>query len=478
MPAAPLTIDELLTLGRPIVLAHAGGEDERPHSLAFSFGEAVKAGVDMLDFDVQLTGDGVLVVQHDDNVERTTEGTGKIAEMTYDQLSKLDNAYWFTKDCTCRDQPDAAYIYRGIRTGDVPPPAGYTADDFAVPRFSDIVTRFPLMLLNIEIKGTGDLAVAAAKELAQELTDLNRLDNAVVTSFDDPVVDAFHSFAPTVEVTPGLGLASAWVLNRTPLPGDMRILQLPPEFSGTEVLTPEVITDSHAAGYVIWVWPNNREFENAAGYDEFLRQGMDGLNINFPAEGVAAVGRFVGEPSPAGAGADLTAAASAAQRAIDQGDNLRDCPFGPPDSLIGLLPASLPLAPGFATGVEGHGQVFSGGDVDITYCDLVPDPSEDGPIDEIRVDVSPGTVDLDTYLTEEFTDPADVDVAAEADLDSGSLHSACWDHNKECGAFWQGDGLFIGITIVGAATVTASDAVTIAETLVPEIIRRLTAATG
>jgi glycerophosphoryl diester phosphodiesterase len=294
VPVAPLTIDELLTLGRPIVLAHAGGEDERPHSLAFSFGESVKAGVDMLDFDVQLTGDGVLVVQHDETVDRTTNGTGNIADMTYAELSKLDNAYWFTTECTCPGKPDDAYIYRGIRTGDQPAPTGYTPDDFAVPRFSDIVRRFPQMPLNIEIKGSGDPAIAAAKELAKELTDLDRLSNAVVTSFDDAVVEAFHGFAPTVELTPGLGLASEWVLNRTPLPGGMRILQLPPEFNGTEVLTPAVMTDSHAAGYVIWVWPNNRALENPASYDAFLQQGMDGLNINYPAEGVAAVDRFVG----------------------------------------------------------------------------------------------------------------------------------------------------------------------------------------
>ena len=83
--------------------------------------------------------------------------------MTYAELSKLDNAYWFTPDGVGKDHPDDRYVYRGIRTGERPPPAGYTADDFAIPRFSDLVARYPTMPLNIEIEGSGEAAAAAAR---------------------------------------------------------------------------------------------------------------------------------------------------------------------------------------------------------------------------------------------------------------------------------------------------------------------------
>ena len=53
-----------------------------------------------------------------------------------------------------------------------------------------------------------------------------------------------------------------------------------------EVLTPDVIARSHAAGYVIWVWPDDRSLEARPGYAGLLAEGMDGLNINFPATGV------------------------------------------------------------------------------------------------------------------------------------------------------------------------------------------------
>ena len=136
----PATIDELLSIGRPIVLAHTAGEDEYPASTMFGFGESVEAGVDMLDMNVMLTADGVLVVQHDDDVDRTTNGTGAVGDLTYDEISALDNAYWFTPDCgPCTGRPDDEYVYRGIRTGDRPIPEGYYPEDFTIPRFRDVV---------------------------------------------------------------------------------------------------------------------------------------------------------------------------------------------------------------------------------------------------------------------------------------------------------------------------------------------------
>ena len=292
-PTELITIDELLALGRPIVLAHTAGEDEFPASTMFGFGESVKAGVDMLDMNVQLTSDGVLVVHHDDTVDRATNGTGAVAEMTSAQIAALDDAYWFTADCVCNDKPADAYIYRGIRTGDVPPPPGYTADDFAVPTFRDVATRFPNLTLNIEIKGNGAPALAATEVLAEELQQLGIEDSVVMTSFDDEIVTAFQALLPDVEVSPGLGASTEFVLAGTPLPQGQRILQFPPEFDGIVVITDDLIERSKAAGYVIWVWPNNRDLENLQSYRDFLDMGIEGLNINFPAAGVQAVTEYL-----------------------------------------------------------------------------------------------------------------------------------------------------------------------------------------
>jgi glycerophosphoryl diester phosphodiesterase len=276
------TVAEVLALGRPIILAHAGGENAHPHSTPFAYADSVADGVDVLDFDVQLSGDGVLVVQHDDTVDRTTNATGKVADMTYDDLHALDNAYWFTETCTCRDQPDAAYLYRGVRTGDTAPPDGYEPDDFAIARFEDIARRYPDFVLNIEIKGSYPDAVPAAQELARILHELGREDQAVVTAFDDELAEAFHAELPSVAITPGLAAVTEYFL-RGVLPADGRnILQVPPDYEGIEILTPGFLARAQADGMVLWIWPNDRSWENADGYNRLFDMGVQGINAADP----------------------------------------------------------------------------------------------------------------------------------------------------------------------------------------------------
>ncbi len=81
------TIDEVLALGRPVVLAHTGGEDRYPGSTMYAFRNSVAAGVDVLDLNVTLSADDALVVHHDLTVDRTTNGTGVVAEMSLAELA-------------------------------------------------------------------------------------------------------------------------------------------------------------------------------------------------------------------------------------------------------------------------------------------------------------------------------------------------------------------------------------------------------
>jgi glycerophosphoryl diester phosphodiesterase len=287
-PAAS-TVAGLLALGRPVILAHAGGEDAHPHSTPFAYADSVAARVDLIDLDVQLSKDGVLVVQHDDTVDRTTNVTGKVADLTYDELARLDNAYWFTKACTCSGQPEAEYILRGMRTGSKPPLKGYAPDDFIIPKFEDIAKRFPDHVLNIEIKGTMPDALPAAKELARLITTLKRESSTVVTSFDDTLAEAFHDLAPTVNITPGLAATTDYVLSNKLPPAGRTIFQVPPEFNGITVLTPDLVTRTKAAGLVLWIWPNEKKWENVDGYTELLKMGVGGINAADPASAVRAL---------------------------------------------------------------------------------------------------------------------------------------------------------------------------------------------
>ena len=284
------SIDDLLARDDVLAIAHAGGDQAAPHSTLFAYGEAVAAGVDVLELDVLTTADGVVVVQHDLTVDGTTNSTGLVADLTYEELDQLDNAYWFSPACwPCRDLPDADYLWRGVRTGDKEPPNGYSADDFSVATLREVAERFPALPLDIEIKGEGDQALAVAEALAAELTDLGRLDSTVVVSFDDGVVDRFHELAPTVDVSPGLDRLTEWVLLGTELEDHFRIVQIPPFAQGLEVATAERIATAHEQGLEVWVWPDDAASqENEAFYRELIERGADGVIAGRPEQMVAA----------------------------------------------------------------------------------------------------------------------------------------------------------------------------------------------
>ncbi len=285
------TIDDLLALDVPLNIAHAGGDQIAPHSTLYAMGVAVEAGANMLELDVRLTADGVLVVHHDDTVDRTTNATGPVAALTLGELQALDNAYWFSPECwPCQDRPVEEYVYRGIRTGEVPPPEGAVPDDFAVPTLRQVVERFPTMPLDIEIKGSGFPGAATAALLATELQTLGIGASTVVVSFDDQVLRAFENLAPEIETSPALGELTDWFLLQLPLDGDHRVIQVPPSFDGVPVLTESFWDRAAAEGLDVWVWMDDpRRQENVAFYQELIAQGAAGIIAGRPNEMAAAL---------------------------------------------------------------------------------------------------------------------------------------------------------------------------------------------
>jgi glycerophosphoryl diester phosphodiesterase len=70
--------------------AHRGGMDTHPENTIVAFKNAIAAGVQMIEFDIQFSKDSVLVIMHDETVDRTTNGTGRISGLTLAQIKQLD----------------------------------------------------------------------------------------------------------------------------------------------------------------------------------------------------------------------------------------------------------------------------------------------------------------------------------------------------------------------------------------------------
>ncbi|HEX6310884.1 MAG TPA: glycerophosphodiester phosphodiesterase family protein [Acidimicrobiia bacterium] len=123
--AAP--IDALLARDDVLLIAHAGGSVDAPQETMYAYRRAVEAGSDVLELDVMVTSDRALVVHHDQTVDRLTDGTGAVADMTLAEVQALDAAYRFVAGGASGHPhgPVPAPELRGVRTGEVEAPTGF-----------------------------------------------------------------------------------------------------------------------------------------------------------------------------------------------------------------------------------------------------------------------------------------------------------------------------------------------------------------
>jgi len=82
----------------PPVIAHRGISASAPENTMIAFAKAKAYGLRWIEFDVTIASCGTVVVMHDDELERTTNGVGKITDVTFDYLSTLDAGSWFAPE--------------------------------------------------------------------------------------------------------------------------------------------------------------------------------------------------------------------------------------------------------------------------------------------------------------------------------------------------------------------------------------------
>jgi glycerophosphoryl diester phosphodiesterase len=257
----------------------------------YAFTQAALNGTDVLEMDLMLSSDGVLMVQHDNTVDRLTNDTGLFSSFTAAELKAMDNAYWFSGGVwSDKALADDAYIYRGIRTGDQPAPEGFTAEDFRMVTFEEVALAFPNHVLDVEIKipesATGEVdiesAKTAARELARLIKETGREKSVVVVSFSDEIMTEFRNAIPDVATSPGQDSLVNWYLAGGALDPRDVIMQAPPVYEGVEVLTKETFDRAHAENRAVWVWMNDSAQETTEFYSKMVALGADGLLIASP----------------------------------------------------------------------------------------------------------------------------------------------------------------------------------------------------
>lgn len=269
--------------GAPLLIAHRGGAALAPENTLAAFGLAVSRWqADIIELDLRVTGDGELVVIHDATVDRTTDGTGLVSQLSIGALRELDAGYRFT---------------------DLAGAQSFRAQAVQVPLFREVLEAFPNLRITAELKepaGAEPFLRIVRRHGAEQRVLLaaihERSRRAVRGRYRGPSsasrTDAIRFFA----------------LNRLRVAGwftpKVDVFQLP-EYSGRwHLVTPQFVRGAHRANTPVHVWTVN----DASDMHRLLEMGVDGILSDRPDILARVLHDRVNRPLPPGVAASESGA--------------------------------------------------------------------------------------------------------------------------------------------------------------------------
>ena len=242
--------------------AHRGASARAPENTLEAFRLAAASGAGGLETDVHMTRDGYVVAIHDDTVDRTTDGTGLVREMTLAELKDLDAGYRFTPD------GGATYPYRGRGV--------------RVPQIGEVFRELPGLTVNIDIKeDVPGVEGALLRVIEGERAEGRAL---VASSARARIVARFRRLSDG-RVRTGASaqeIVAFYYLSRLRLEGLLapryNALQVPAERRGTHIVTPRFVEAAHARGVRVDVWTIDEPHKMR----RLLDLGADAIMTNRP----------------------------------------------------------------------------------------------------------------------------------------------------------------------------------------------------
>ena len=247
--------------GEPLTFAHRGGAGLWPENTLEAFAGAVALGCSHLETDLRVTRDGVIVLMHDAEVDRTTNGSGRVADLTLEELRSLDAGYRFTSDGNGFPRRGA-----GLR----------------VPTFEELLDAHPDVCLNVEIKERGSFDLPRA---LFELIERRALhDRLLVAAERHDLMVSFRRLSGSRVATGATRreCLQFWLASRLGLSAwisvPFRALQVPTHVQGLPVVTPRFVRAAHARGCAVHVWTIDEPVEMR----RLLGLEVDGLMSDRP----------------------------------------------------------------------------------------------------------------------------------------------------------------------------------------------------
>ncbi len=258
------TPQEMLRCDKVLNIAHRGGRRIRPEHTLLAYDQALADGADILELDVSETSDGVIVVMHDLSVDRTTDCTGNIQDMTFDEIRQCDAGYDFTPD------DGQTYPYRGM--------------GLVVPTMEEVFDRYPDTAFVIEIK---QQTPSMVNHFVEVIRDNGVTDKMIGSAFSDSVLQELRAAAPELATNMGVNETLVfWGNSFNPIDPEYEppaeFLQVPTEYNVGDrdvvVLHPGFVPRAHELDMMVHVWTINDEQEMR----DLIALGVNGIMTDDP----------------------------------------------------------------------------------------------------------------------------------------------------------------------------------------------------
>lgn len=225
----------------PVGFAHRGGAGAHPENTERAFRHAVELGYRYLETDVHATADGVLIAFHDDKLDRVTDRTGRIIDLTWAEVAEA-------------------------RVDGTDP----------ILRFDEMLERFPDARINIDPK-----ADTAVEPLAELLLHFGVQDRVCVTSFSRRRTERVKRRVGSDLCTGGAtGATIEAIVGLRGIGGlrDVDVLQVPPVFGPIPVVTRRFVEFAHGRGIHVHVWT----IDDPEEMHRLLDLGVDAIMTDRP----------------------------------------------------------------------------------------------------------------------------------------------------------------------------------------------------
>jgi glycerophosphoryl diester phosphodiesterase len=272
---------------RPLLFAHRGGGGALPEATLPALLDAATRNPEwVVEFDVGRSKDGTLVVIHDDTVDRTTNGSGRVDSLTLAELQALDAGDCARPGVGDGTAPAEECRAEGARAEDFP----FRGQGYRIPTLAEVLEALPPGVpISIEAKEPGFEA-----QLAEQLRASGRLEQLVVGSAEDEVSlrlkallpEAAH-YLPTNAAT-CVGLTAKAALASYPGCPEYEVFASPLRGAGLALDTQDVLDAAHARGMRVIYWTINEEAE----LERLFRLGVDGVFTDYPIRAQAVLERL------------------------------------------------------------------------------------------------------------------------------------------------------------------------------------------